>query len=860
MGMRFTRREFNRFVLGSSTYGAITLVAPWLFGQAQRDVPFQPFAAQIERLLTALDSLGTPLSLGDKSKLRKALHAEGSSAEQSAVDEIVNVLSAHVLIEVELNPEMRLAVRKGAVVPELYQGGWRTFLIKVLNRATVTPVLKIRSPEGTPVGRRSSLAITGVHDFTNGAVDEVEAQARWIAINTFDAPPMTASLSGLELEYRILQLYSRDSGAREATLQADTGYGEQDLGYRSSLPVLFHCLPSQTVVLQVRDEGGKASIASLLVTDSLGRIYPPQTKRDLPDLNFQPQIYRYNGESLALPAGTYTVEYGRGPEYIRKRVPLHVGNGNSTPLRFDLERWITPADHGYYSGDTHIHAAGCSHYESPTEGVTPIVMERQVDGEALDLGSVLNWGPGFEYQKQFFTGHALPMHHAGSRGKGAEASSRLKGHLPAVPDASDGAAVSPERADVTTTNSMNLEATHAGMPHDAAAIAADQDENVIRSLQHAAAAPEVGSLVRYDIEVSGFPSSHCGHLVLLRLQDGRYPGTHTIDDWPSWNIPILRWAKAQGALVGYAHSAHGLVVDSTALPNYLMPSFNSMGANEFIADVTHDSVIDFISGCDLWPFAELNIWYHTLNCGYGTAFAGETDFPCITDACVGGGRSYVPLSAPAQGDDGYARWLEALLHDSSYFGDGRSHLFDFRVSGQRRSAHPLELEAPGSVEVTAQVCARLEPEPDAATRRIQHASSYDKPYWHIERARMGESRRVLVELIVNGVAVDRTEIEADGQVRTVRLRAEVTRSSWMALRIYPSSHTNPVFVTVGKKPVRASRKSAAWCRQAVDVCWEQKRKRIRPAELRAAAAAYEHARTAYDRILAECDPESNGST
>lgn len=84
------------------------------------------------------------------------------------------------------------------------------------------------------MGRRSSLAIAGVHDFTIGAVDEVEARARWLAINTFDAPPITPSLSGLELEYRILQLYSRNSGEREATLQVDAGYGEQDLGYRSS--------------------------------------------------------------------------------------------------------------------------------------------------------------------------------------------------------------------------------------------------------------------------------------------------------------------------------------------------------------------------------------------------------------------------------------------------------------------------------------------------------------------------------------------------------------------------------------------------------------------------------------------------
>jgi hypothetical protein len=847
--MKYTRREFQWVALGSSAWGALTLAVPTLSGQMQMQttVPFQPFAAQIERLLTALEMLGTPLPALDTAKLRAALRVDSNHQGKQA---IVGILAPHVLMEVELNPEMRIAVKRGAARAELYQGGWRTFLVKVSNHAGVTPVLKIKSPQGAPVGRRSSLAIMGVHDFTNGAVDEVEARARWLAITTFDAPPMTPALSGLELEYRILQLYSRDSGEREATLQADAGYGEQDLGYRSSLPILFHCLPAHKAAVEVRDENGRASIAALLITDALGRVYPPQTKRQMPDLNFEPQVYRYNGEFLMLPAGTYTVEYGRGPEYLRKRTTVEISNSRTNPLRLDLERWITPAHHGYYSGDTHIHAAGCSHYESPTEGVTPIVMERQVDGEALDLGSVLNWGPGFAYQKQFFTGHALPMHHA-NRTETPTALSRTTAPALAAPDASAAAAVSPETESASVSSDMDASVTGEGMPHDATAIAAEEIHNVVRSMQHDADAPDVSSLVRYDIETSGFPSSHCGHLVLLRLQNGSYPGTNIIDDWPSWNMPILRWAKSQGAVVGYAHSAHGLVVDSTELPNYLMPPFNSMGANEFIADVTHEGAVDFISGCDLWPFAEMNIWYHTLNCGYMTAFAGETDFPCLTDACVGGGRSYVPLTSLPKKDGGYTDWLQSLLHDSSYFGDGRSHLFGFTVAGARRGREPVKLEASGTVVVTAQVCARLEPEPNTTTRAIQHASPYNKPYWHLERARIGESRKVPVELIVNGFPVDRTEIDADGRIQEVRFRAELNQSSWLALRIYPSSHTNPVFVTVAGKSVRASRKSAAWCRAAVDVCWKQKRQRIRPSELSAAAAAYEHARAAYDRILAE---------
>jgi hypothetical protein len=414
-------------------------------------------------------------------------------------------------------------------------------------------------------------------------------------------------------------------------------------------------------------------------------------------------------------------------------------------------------------------------------------MYRQVRGEALDVGDVLTWAPGFYYQKQFFTGHVLQGGH----------------------------------------------------------------------VEQGAASTETPTM-RYDVEVSGFPSSHCGHLVLLRLKDQDYPGTTSLDQWPSWNIPILKWAKGQDALAGYAHSGHGLNVASTELPNYLIPPFDSSGANEFIADVTHPGLVDFISGCDTRPFAELNIWYHTLNCGFQTSFVGETDFPCLTDERVGGGRTYIQLDGAPVGDQGYHRWIAGIVEAHSYFGDGRSHIFRLSVDADRMQANGRQrhMQSPGRVRVTASVCARLDAEISAETQRICKTSPYNQPYWHLERARIGGSRRVPVEAIVNGLAVHRQEIEADGSIHEVRFDLEIARSSWVALRILPSSHTNPVLVTVDGKPVRASRRSAQWCRTSVDACWEQKSKRIRPAEIAEAAAAFEHARKAYDRIIGECTEES----
>jgi hypothetical protein len=115
---------------------------------------------------------------------------------------------------------------------------------------------------------------------------------------------------------------------------------------------------------------------------------------------------------------------------------------------------------------------------------------------------------------------------------------------------------------------------------------------------------------------------------------------------------------------------------------------------------------------------------------------------------------------------------------------------------------------------------------------------------------VGATQKVRVELIVNGEAVDTTEMIADGKWNDVVFNYPVSRSSWVALRVYPSSHTNPVFITVDGKPIQ-ERRSAEWCRQAVDQCWKMKGSNIRLEERAAAKAAYDKARKAYDKIIQE---------
>src|SRR5262249_25343515 len=156
-----------------------------------------------------------------------------------------------------------------------------------------------------------------------------------------------ATLSGLGVEYRIVELYSRDAGKREASFAFDTGQGTQDLGFRNEVSVLFDCRPAREVKLNVVDENGAPCFGELLIKDASGRIYPSQAKRLAPDFFFHPQIYRGDGETIELPDGEYDIEFHRGPESVPEQRHVTV-NAETKVLRFQVKRWIDPSLLGWW--------------------------------------------------------------------------------------------------------------------------------------------------------------------------------------------------------------------------------------------------------------------------------------------------------------------------------------------------------------------------------------------------------------------------------------------------------------------------------------------------------------------------------
>jgi hypothetical protein len=789
----------RNFVLPACIFG-IRSCSIWIALQAltavvaarQTRVPFQPFAQEIRQLETALGYLGEPLPPKDQASINQFI---ANTDEAAATSGIERILDKYTLAIVDINPESRVKVRPGPAKHELVEAGTRLFLVKVINNAGVTARLEAQSPNALPVYVRSDGSPEPAKE-----IAPADVRDRWMSLELYDKDPMSERLSGLPLEYRILEIYSRDRGQRSAKISFDVGQGTQDIGFRNEMVVLFNALPAHPLGLLVRDENGAPSVAAFTIRDSSGRLFPNPSKRLAPDLFFQPQIYRASGDTILLPEGAYMLSCSMGPEYRTQTKQVKVTGAGPNEVSFVMQRWIDPPKYGWYSGDHHVHAAGCSHYQNPTEGVRPEDMVRQIQGEKLNVGAVLTWGPCYYYQKQFFSGKDNPL----------------------------------------------------STPH---------------------------GLMHYDLEVSGFPSSHAGHLVLLGLKEQDYPHCVRIEQWPTWDLPILRWGKSQRALVGFAHSGFGLEVKSRELPNYELPGFDGIGANEYIVDVTYPDTVDFISTVDTPYVWELNIWYHTLNVGFRTRISGETDFPCITDARVGQGRVYAKIDGPLS----YSAWLNALRSGRSYVSDGSSHLMDFSVNSVEvgTNASEVKLTRGGIVHAQVKVSAFLRPavaggngaaandEPywmtplanpwsktsgDAASSENIHDRPLDKePYWHVERARIRNTRQVPVELVMNGKPVARKAIVADGSVQDVGFDVPVERSSWLAVRILGSSHTNPIFVLVDRKPIRASRQSAEWCLAAVNQCWTQKAPKISRRELPDAHAAYDHARKVYAKLIAESE-------
>ncbi|MGA2985013.1 MAG: hypothetical protein ABSG32_14465, partial [Terriglobia bacterium] len=225
----------------------------------QQPPPLQPLALNVRQIESALTFLGSPLSADDQHKIDDALAGTDDAA---AVRSIETTLDKRVLLTVGINAESRVTVQPGEAQPELIEGGTRVFLVKVLNQAGVTSPLAVESPNGGPVYIKSDSSAEPPHKLT-----PEEARERWADISLFDKPPShgewyPSRLSGLSVEYRILEIYSHERGQRSAKIGFNVGQGTQDIGFRNEIVLTFHALPAHIARLHVVDEKGEPATAA----------------------------------------------------------------------------------------------------------------------------------------------------------------------------------------------------------------------------------------------------------------------------------------------------------------------------------------------------------------------------------------------------------------------------------------------------------------------------------------------------------------------------------------------------------------------------------------------------------------------
>src|SRR5262249_41409410 len=154
----------------------------------------------------------------------------------------------HVLALVNINPESRVKAKRGPAEATLQQGGYTPVLVKVVNEAGVTKVLRVASPQAQPIysGGRSPTK-EGVK------ITQEAIKNRFLDVESFSKPPLTDKLSGLKAEYPLVLIHSSQAGKREATLVFDVGQGTQDLGFRPDVPILFNIRPAVPVKLTILD-------------------------------------------------------------------------------------------------------------------------------------------------------------------------------------------------------------------------------------------------------------------------------------------------------------------------------------------------------------------------------------------------------------------------------------------------------------------------------------------------------------------------------------------------------------------------------------------------------------------------------
>ncbi len=277
-------------------------------------------------------------------------------------------------------------------------------------------------------------------------------------------------------------------------------------------------------------------------------------------------------------------------------------------------------------------------------------------------------------------------------------------------------------------------------------------------------------ILHYDLEVSNFVAAKAGHLLLLGLDSIAFsPDVFYV---PQSGVPLVEWARRQPrALVGMAHAQYWPGDGS-----FPVPPGGCCVPWEIVVHAARGR-LDFLStertlGPEPGTFL---LWKAMQNAGFRVAITGGSDWSCLADRF----HELTPRTdVIVEGELTYEKWLQAIRAGRCTAASGVGNRLNLRVEG-RRMGEEVVLPAPQEVTVTLETAG-------AAAE---------------------------VEVLVNGEVVTRVPVAAG--VQLAQARVPVSKSSWIVARS-PSIVTNPVYVLVAGRPIRASSDDACYLWRSVE--------------------------------------------
>ncbi|TKK65141.1 hypothetical protein FC093_20975 [Ilyomonas limi] len=326
----------------------------------------------------------------------------------------------------------------------------------------------------------------------------------------------------------------------------------------------------------------------------------------------------------------------------------------------------------------------------------------------------------------------------------------------------------------------------------------------------------------WDATYSNFSNQALGgHLVLLGLTNA-----HQI--WEESPYKILEWSRKKNAISGFAHLEY--LNDSIQNElNCCIPVDFPVEAALRTIDFVSEDVYGMRSPNNGNYFSEgvVNAYYKLLNCGFRLGIAAGTDYPCNNNEPLGTLLTYVNVKDKLT----YQKWIEGIKKGRTVVSrNGHQEFLLLKVNGKYSPGDEIQLKNKG--KVTVQVI------------------------WTAAEALTGR-----IELVSNGKVIAAMPGTATpGEPLVFDTTVDLSQSSWLCARRMDEhgheTHTAPVYITVNKKPVRASADDAKFFITWIDNILENiepggKWNKYFPNDIVTVKERYIKAKAVYEQILKE---------